>query len=544
MPADDDPHAVLPPETGGLDAGDSASGGDMLLTATVEELRERAERLHRATAELHAQNERLLEAQAAVEAERARYRELFELAPDPWLLTDATGRVLDANGRVGDLLALRPEGIVGTHLTAFADGSSADLLSDVLVELRDLGGRRRFALRVSPQAGQTLDVEATVASVPERADGGSLLWLLRDVTEQFGRTRSLDARLTEQTRKLERTREQAESERVHLQDLLQRLQEGVIAVDSHLRVTYANASARDLFLPARLTEGAELPAPWPDVDLAAFVRTLFARRARSGDLQVTTPAGRELSLRGIPALGTETAGLVITDISARERRERAEREFVTNAAHELRTPLTAITSAVEALQRGAKNDPSERDRFLAHVERECARLARLTATLLVLARVQMGVEAPRRELVPVRGLLEQVAGDMRPAEGVAVEVVCAPDLVAFANRSLLEQALGNLAANAARHTHDGLIALRATPARGGRVALEITDTGPGVGPEDRVRLTERFYRVGDKAGFGLGLSIAAESVRALGGQLDIESDPGRGTTARILLPSARAVTDE
>ena len=543
MGADSDPpDAVTPVDGTDPRRAGQAQRDEMLLAATVEELRERAERLHRATDDLAAQNERLLEAQRAVEAERARYRELFELAPDPWLLTDASGTIVDANHGVGELLALRTEALVRTPLAAFVEASSRDAFGDVLERLRDAGGRKRFALRVAPRDRAAVDVEATVSAVPERGDGGALLWLLRDVSEHVGRARSLGARLTETTVELERTREHAESERVHLQDLLQRLEEGVIAIDAQLEVAYANAAAKDLFLPVRLAEAAPLPLPWPDVDLAAFVRTLFTRRPRLRELHVNTSSGRALSLRGIPAAGSATAGLVITDVTARERRERAEREFVTNAAHELRTPLTAITSAVEALQRGAKDDASARDRFLEHIERECDRLARLTTSLLVLARAQMGVESPRLELVPIRPLLEQVAADMRPASGVRVEVACAPNLAAFANRALVEQALGNIAANAAKHTRQGTIVLRGTEQGRRWVSLEVGDTGSGIRSADQERLTERFYRAGDEPGFGLGLAIAAESARALGGRLEIESDPGRGTTARFVLPSAEVVS--
>ena len=94
---------------------------------------------------------------------------------------------------------------------------------------------------------------------------------------------------------------------------------------------------------------------------------------------------------GIPSQpDTDWALLVIDDLTEQERRELAEREFVSNAAHELRTPLTTIIGAVEVLQAGAKEDPVERDRFLAHIERESGRLARLARAMLTLARAHAG----------------------------------------------------------------------------------------------------------------------------------------------------------
>lgn len=517
---------------------------DVLLAATVEELRARAERLYDATRDLAARNEALLAAQAALERERARYRELFALAPDAFLLTDANGKIVEANERASTFLGVSRDGLAGTPLAAFVEQASHAELRRRLLELTQGGGHQTAELRCSPRDGGILDVEATMAAVPEGEAGGVVLWLLRDVTERVGVTRRLGERLTERTDELERAQERAERERIHLRDLFQRLQEGVIAVDAAGVVLYANGPATEFFAPARLAEGEPLPEPWPGVELAALVRSLFGPGSRIRDAHVTTPAGRVLAVRGIPALGAETAGLVISDASTRERRERAEREFVANAAHELRTPLTAITGAIEVLQAGAKEEPNERDRFLDHIERECARLGRLSTALLMLARAQMGVEAPRLEVVPVRPVLERVAEETHPARGVQLEVVCDDGLAVFANRTLIEQALGNLASNAAKHTQDGAIALRGVAGADGWVSLEVADTGPGLALDAQTRAVERFYRSGGAEGFGLGLAIATESARAVGGRLELDSEPDRGTTARLVLPAAQVVTDE
>jgi two-component system phosphate regulon sensor histidine kinase PhoR len=434
--------------------------------------------------------------------------------------------------------------VVGKHLAEFVHAAERRAFRTTLAELARGGGRRQRALRILPRTGSAIDVEATVASVPKADDGATLLWLLRDVSEHVGAKRRLGETITEREAELEETRTRAERERIHLRDLMQRLNEGVIAIDQDLVVVYANGSARHFFLPTRLVEGASLPEPWPKVELRKLARELFTSRPKVADIQVDDGAGRTLSIRAIPAVGTETAGLVVSDISSRQRRERAEREFVANAAHELRTPLTAILGAIEVLQRGAKDEPAERERFLAHIERECARLERLTSALLVLARAQMGVEPPRLELVEVRPLLEEVAGELRPASRVRVEVSCAPELAVFANRPLLEQALGNLTSNAAKHTHRGTIALKGMAEGDALVALEVSDTGTGMAPDVRERGVERFYRKGVEPGFGLGLAIATEAARVLGGRIEIESRPGHGTTARILLPSAYMVRSE
>jgi two-component system phosphate regulon sensor histidine kinase PhoR len=230
---------------------------------------------------------------------------------------------------------------------------------------------------------------------------------------------------------------------------------------------------------------------------------------------------------------------VLDDLTEQERRELAEREFVSNAAHELRTPLTTIIGAVEVLQAGAKENPLERDRFLAHIEREAARLARLAYALLALARAHAGEERPRLEPTPLEPLLREVAADLRPYDGVAVDIECKPDLSAHANRDLLEQALRNLGENAAKHTPSGRVVLRAYSA-GRHVRIEVEDTGVGMSSETQRHVFDRFYRGHrDPEGFGLGLAIVRQAVRSLDGRIELDSAPGEGTRVRIVLERAQ-----
>src|SRR6185437_15851613 len=256
-------------------------------------------------------------------------------------------------------------------------------------------------------------------------------------------------------RQLRRSFRHIEGERDRLRLLLERLHEGVVTVDQTLAVQFANMEARRV-LGTRLDEGDQLPEPWDGFSLREFAAGLFDGDASLAQAHVRPDDERALALVGIPAQPEgDTVLIVLDDLTEKERRELAEREFVSNAAHELRTPLTTIIGAVEVLQAGAKDDPLERDRFLAHIERESGRLARLARAMLTLARAHAGEEQPRSERVALAALLEDIADDLRPSDGVAVEVVAAPDLDAVVNRDLLEQALRNLAENAAKHTREG-----------------------------------------------------------------------------------------
>jgi signal transduction histidine kinase len=159
--------------------------------------------------------------------------------------------------------------------------------------------------------------------------------------------------------------------------------------------------------------------------------------------------------------------------------------------------------------------------------------------MLTLARAHSGQEPPRIEAVELAPLLREVAAGLHPHDGVAVDVEVEDGLSVQANRDLLEQALRNLGENAAKHTARGSVALRAY-ADGSTVTVEVEDSGPGIHPEVQRHVFDRFYRgERDAHGFGLGLAIVRESVRSLGGRIELDSSPGQGTVFRILLAPAR-----
>lgn len=338
-------------------------------------------------------------------------------------------------------------------------------------------------------------------------------------------------------RQLRRSFRQIEGERDRLRLLLERLHEGVVTVDERLVVHFANSEARRLL--GRLPEGDPLPEPWDGFSLREFAGRLFEPGAALAQAHVSPSAESGIGLVGIPAHEGETAMIVLDDLTEDERREVAEREFVANAAHELRTPLTTIIGAVEVLQAGAKDDAAERDRFLAHIEREAARLARLARALLTLARARAGQERPRQEPVALAPLLQEVADGLRPRAGVAVDVECDPGLETEVNRDLLEQALRNLGENAVKHTSAGRVVLRAST-DGKELRVEVEDTGSGMSADTQSHVFDRFYRGSDRdgEGFGLGLAIVLQAVRSLGGRVELDSAPGEGTRVRVVLHHA------
>lgn len=330
--------------------------------------------------------------------------------------------------------------------------------------------------------------------------------------------------------------ERLEGERLRLQQLLEQLQEGVVAVDSTLTVEFANSRAR-LLIDRGLAPGQPLPDPWPTPSLRVAARSLFQAGATPRTIRVHPGPDRTYVVSLLPPDPADAAVVVVTDITSRERRERAEREFVVNAAHELRTPLSAISSAVEVLQQGAKEDEVDRDRFLAIVERQTNRLTRLVRALLTLAHAQTRSGAIRLEAVPVAPLVHELTAGLD--DPTTVVDVCCADVSVVAHADLLRQALENLTANALKHAAGQGLTLRVEHVAGDRVRIDVADRGPGMTREDAEKALDRFYRARgpDGDGFGLGLSIAREAVRVMDGTLVIDSQVGRGTTASIELGS-------
>ncbi|HEX2024783.1 MAG TPA: HAMP domain-containing sensor histidine kinase, partial [Actinomycetota bacterium] len=219
----------------------------------------------------------------------------------------------------------------------------------------------------------------------------------------------------------------------------------------------------------------------------------------------------------------------------------SQRRFLSDASHELRTPLQVARGQLELLEEGLKS--AEGRRSLAVATEELERMRRIVDDLLLLARLEEGMPLQREpvevELVVREALLR---GMLLARREHRVEVE--PDLYAVADPDRFLQVLTNLVTNAVRHGgEDATIAI--TGRRVGDAAeISVADTGPGIPPDELPHVFDRLYRghaarTGAPGGAGLGLSIAASLVRAMGGTIDVESEPGRGATftVRLAAPS-------
>ncbi len=232
-------------------------------------------------------------------------------------------------------------------------------------------------------------------------------------------------------------------------------------------------------------------------------------------------------------------------LAVRAEAELRLRRFVADASHELRTPLMSVRGYADLFQYAAANEPAERDRHLARLRAEAARMGVLLDDLLLLARLDAAeVETPLRTTdTDLVELVQQAADAFRashPGHPLAVTTGAGP-LRLRVDPQRIRQVLDNLLTNAAVHTPAGTPVSVEVTADGDTALVRVADAGPGIPAEDRERVFDRFYRVDkarsrDRGGSGLGLSVARSLARAHGGGIDVSSAPG-STVFMLRLPS-------
>ncbi len=233
--------------------------------------------------------------------------------------------------------------------------------------------------------------------------------------------------------------------------------------------------------------------------------------------------------------------------------DRTKSKFVSNVSHELRTPLTNIQLYTDLIQRGRKDKAKS---YLETVRREAQRLQNLIEDLLNLSRLDLGKVKPKFKAVAVNKLVHTLAHDRRhlfAQHGLELKVEATPALPhPLAAPKLLEQVLTNLLTNALHYTESGTVCIRTAQASAPEqtwVTISVKDTGPGIAPEEKAQLFERFYRgsAGTKSnvpGTGLGLAISKEIMDLHHGQITVESQIGHGSTFTIWLPCNHPIQQE
>jgi len=223
-----------------------------------------------------------------------------------------------------------------------------------------------------------------------------------------------------------------------------------------------------------------------------------------------------------------------------QRMEQQRQNMVADIAHELRTPLSVIQGNVEAMLDGVLPASPEE---LESIHQETILLNRLIGDLRTLSLAEAGQLALDKQPLDLSEMVTRVAEKYRlraEEQNVALSVQVAPNLRVSADAGRIEQALVNLIENALRYGASdagGQVTLGARIVPGG-VEAWVSDTGPGIAPEDLLHVFERFWRSEKSGGSGIGLALVKQLVEAHGGHVSVESTPGQGATFRVVLPTA------
>jgi two-component system, OmpR family, phosphate regulon sensor histidine kinase PhoR len=333
------------------------------------------------------------------------------------------------------------------------------------------------------------------------------------------------------------------------------LPDPVVALDRDGRVLAVNDRARRLAPALRQGEPVALTLRMPELIEA------IGRAAAEGEEQRVVyfervPLDRWYETIVMPvkraAAATSPDFVLMTfhDLTPLRRVEEMRADFVANASHELRTPLAALLGFIETLQGSAREDSKARARFLAIMQEQARRMARLIDDLLSLSRIELNAHRRPDTPVDLAPIVRQVADGLETLardRGVTVNIDNANAMSVLGDHDELVRVFENLVENALKYGAAGRrvdIKLgQGSSAEGEPEAqVSVRDYGPGIAPEHLPRLTERFYRVDvtesrAQGGTGLGLALVKHILNRHRGRLTIESAPGAGAVFTVHLPT-------
>lgn len=329
-------------------------------------------------------------------------------------------------------------------------------------------------------------------------------------------------------------------------------------------ITLVNASAVQLMGAKREPHSPNLPL---SLQLHRGEIGRLIESVLSSSSQKTNPqkvhAETEIEMKRYSVIPMEDrCGVVVAihDLEPIRRLEKMRSNFVSNVTHELKTPLTSIKGFVETLRSGHVTDAETAQRFLSILDSETDRLIRLIDDILLLSSLESMAKERHKEEVNLSQLARESAGIVQPmaeAKGLRLALDVPEHLSCCCNPDRIKQVMINLLDNAVKYTEKGEIRLRIVqdtspnPAGGdmqkdaerkGDIRIQVSDTGIGFDPENAEHIFERFYRVDrgrsrSMGGTGLGLSIVKHIVQMHSGNISATSEPGKGSTFAITLPS-------
>ena len=348
-------------------------------------------------------------------------------------------------------------------------------------------------------------------------------------------------RINQQRRQIDTQLRTLQQKKDEFAQITASMNESLVLMNEKGTVLSINPAARELFHAEPDCVGQDFLTVERNHEISCAIRR--ALEEGHAELRVER-GGREyqLDISRIESEGTVIGAVLLAfDVTEQAFAERNRREFTANVSHELKTPLQSIMGSAELIENGLVKQ-EDMPRFVGHIRTEAARLVTLIEDIIRLSQLDEGGELPF-EPVNLKKLAEEASASLASAaaEKQVTIRVHGDDRQITTVRRLASEIIYNLCDNAVKYNREGgSVDVTIDGAAHGAV-VTVQDTGIGIPPEHQSRVFERFYRV-DKShsrqsgGTGLGLSIVKHAMQYLGGRIELESQPGKGTTMRVHFP--------
>ena len=495
----------------------------------------------------------------ALQESEKHYRTLFEQSRDASYLTTREGTFFDVNQAFLDLF-----GYTRGEIKDLKSGETyvnPDERSKFKQEEEKKGFVRDFEVKLRKKDGTEMDCLLT--STIRKADDGSILGyqgLIMDITERKKAEEkikeyadNLEAMVEERTKELNRALYDTEQSRDRIDGILKSVGDGLIVTDLHNRVILMNRAAEDL-LEVRLSEVIDRPIDFAieDKTLRERIKNTLDKKQEGYEFDFEIPGkntDHPRTIRGRTSLIRDKAGThtgiitIMHDVTYEREVDRMKTEFISTAAHELRTPLTSIQGFSELLTTRDDIAEDEKKEYLSLINAQSVNLANIINDLLDISRIESGkgfslekalcnIAELIRETVPYF----QVQSKKHRFDLVRLD----KPLGAMVDKDKIRQVLENILSNADKYSPEGGTIRIIGEVVDDHYQVSIEDQGIGMTPVQVEKIFDKFYRADASntaiPGTGLGMSIVKYLVEAHGGEVWVESEAGKGTTVKFILP--------
>lgn len=407
----------------------------------------------------------------------------------------------------------------------------------------------KSVLQMLPIMGGIVIVVAFLASIVARRVTFNLIKPLDQVNldepldnETYDELAPFLTRIAKQKRQLSKNLKKLRGKQEELTIITNNMNEGLVLLNGQQNVLFINESAAKIFgFSAKEVIGRNILT----VDRAQEVQDLLQKVASNGNgEELYEKEGHYYQLSGSSVNGSGSV-ILIYDVTEKMTAEKLRREFSANVSHELKTPLQSILGYAEIMKNGLVKD-EDKQRFLERIHAEAGNMIELIQNIMELSRLDENKTLDEFEDVDLLKLAHSVTLRLKhkaQTKGVTLNVSGSSACVCGV-QSILSEVLYNLVDNSIKYNKDnGKVDVKVQDGSE-EVTVSVSDTGIGIGAADRERVFERFYRA-DKShskeigGTGLGLSIVKHGVLFHKGRVELESEPGVGTTITFVLPKKR-----